>query len=180
MKVRAIRLWNVRKFSRRGVAIEEIGDGVNVLAAENEQGKSTCFDALHALLFQPHSGTPKVVQMLRPYSGGSPRIEADIETGIGLYRIVKQFYAGREATVTDLATQRLIAQADQAEAWIADLTRGGASGPTGLLWVRQGLTDFDSGGTAQQKQEFKAREDALASVAGEVEALTGGRKPPDA
>ena len=176
MKVRAIRLWNVRKFSRRGVAIEEIGDGVNVLAAENEQGKSTCFDALHALLFQPHSGTPKVVQMLRPYSGGSPRIEADIETGIGLYRIVKQFYAGREATVTDLATQRLIAQADQAEAWIADLTRGGASGPTGLLWVRQGLTDFDSGGTAQQKQEFKAREDALASVAGEVEALTGGRR----
>jgi hypothetical protein len=176
MKVRAIRLWNVRKFGNRGVAIEDIGDGVNVLSAENEQGKSTCFDALQALLFQPHTGTPKIIQMLRPYSGGSPRMEADIEADDGLYRVTKQFYAGREATVTDLTTRRLVAQADQAEAWISDLTRGGASGPTGLLWVRQGLTDFESGGNVQQRQEIKAREDALASVAGEVEALTGGRR----
>jgi hypothetical protein len=176
VKIRAIRLWNVRRFGNRGVAIEGISDGVNVLAAENEQGKSTCFDALHALLFQPYSGTPKPIQMLRPYSGGSPRVEANIETDAGLFRIAKQFYAGREATVTDLATQRLVAQADQAEAWISDLTRGGASGPTGLLWVRQGLTDFDSGGKAQRDQEQKVREDALSSVAGEVEALTGGRR----
>ena len=177
MKVRAIRLWNVRKFSRRGVAIEDIGDGVNVLSAENEQGKSTCFDALHALLFQPHSGTPKIVQMLRPYSGGSPRIEADVETDSGFYRIAKQYYSGREATVTDLATERLVAQADLAEAWISDLTRGGASGPTGLLWVRQGLTDFERGGKPNQDPAFKARDDALSAVAGEeVEALTGGRR----
>jgi hypothetical protein len=176
VKVRALRLWNVRRFAKQGVAIENIGDGVNVLAAENEQGKSTCFDGLHALLFQAYSGTPKQVQMLRPYSGGSPRIEADIETDAGVFRITKQFYAGREATVMDLATHRLVAQADQAEAWISDLTRGGASGPTGLLWVRQGLTDFESGGKAQRDQEFKAREDALSSVAGEVEALTGGRR----
>ena len=177
MKIRAIRLWNVRRFANRGIAIETIEDGVNVLAAENEQGKSTCFDALHALLFQPHTATQKAVRLLRPHSGGSPRIEADIETEQGLHRITKQYYAGRVATVTDLATGRLVAQADQAEAWIAELTRGGTSGPTGLLWVRQGITDFETGGKAQQDQETEARKDALASVAGEeVEALTGGRR----
>lgn len=177
MKIRAIRLWNVRRFANRGVAIEAIDDGVNVLAAENEQGKSTCFDALHALLFQPHTATQKAVRLLRPHSGGSPRIEADIETDEGVYRVAKQYYGGRAATVTERATGRLVAQADQAEAWIAELTRGGASGPTGLLWVRQGITDFETGGKAQQDQETEARKDALASVAGEeVEALTGGRR----
>lgn len=177
MKIRAIRVRNVRRFANRGVAIEGMNDGVNVLAAENEQGKSTCFDALHALLFQPHTATQKAVRLLRPHSGGSPRIEADIETDQGLHRVTKQYFAGREATVTDLATGRLVAQADQAEAWIAALTQGGAAGPTGLLWVRQGITDFETGGKAQQDQETEARKDALASVAGaEVEALTGGRR----
>ena len=28
MKLRALRLWNVRKFAGRGIAIENIGDGV--------------------------------------------------------------------------------------------------------------------------------------------------------
>jgi DNA repair exonuclease SbcCD ATPase subunit len=176
MKIRALRLWNVRRFGNRGVAIEDIGDGVNVLAAENELGKSTCFDALQALLFQPHSGTPKSIQTLRPYSGGSPRIEADIENADGLFRITKQYYAGKKALVTDLGNNRLVAQADEAEAWIIDLLHGGASGPTGLLWLRQGNTELESGGTAQQAQERKVREDALSSVAGEVEALTGGRR----
>ncbi len=177
MKIRAIRLWNVRQFANRGIAIENAGDGVNVLTVGNERGKSTFFDALHALLFQPHTGRPKAVLSLRPYSGGSPRIEADIETEAGTFRIAKQYFARGEATVTDLAANRLVAQADQAENWIAGLTSGGASGPTGLLWVRQGITDFESGGKAQHEQETEARRDALASVAGEeIEALTGGRR----
>ena len=92
MKLRALRLWNVRKFADRGVALENIGDGVNVLSAENESGKSTSFDALHAVFFQPFSGTPKAIQMLRPYSGGSPQIEVDVETTEGSFRINKQYY----------------------------------------------------------------------------------------
>jgi len=91
MKLRALRLWNVRKFANRGVALEGIGDGVNVLSVENEFGKSTSFDALHALFFQPHSGKPKAVQLLRPYSGGSPQIEVDVETAAGHFRINKQY-----------------------------------------------------------------------------------------
>ena len=53
MKISALRLFNVKRFADRGIAIEGIGDGVNVLCAANEFGKSTSFEALHALFFQP-------------------------------------------------------------------------------------------------------------------------------
>ncbi|TIV62511.1 MAG: hypothetical protein E5V86_21785, partial [Mesorhizobium sp.] len=67
MKLTALRLHNVKRFAGQGVAIENIGDGVNVLCAVNEFGKSTFFEALHALFFQPHTGTPEGVRLLRPY-----------------------------------------------------------------------------------------------------------------
>ncbi|MGO7515487.1 AAA family ATPase, partial [Rhizobium ruizarguesonis] len=53
MKLTAIRLHNVKRFAGRGISVEGITDGVNVLSAANENGKSTCFEALHALFFQP-------------------------------------------------------------------------------------------------------------------------------
>src|SRR5690606_18850025 len=122
---------------------EDIGDGVNVLCAANEYGKSTCFEALHALFFQAHTGTSESVRLLRPYSGGSPLVEADIATADGKYRLTKQFYGGKRASVTDLASGRLIAQAGEAESFIANLIRGGPAGPAGLLWIRQGVTGIE-------------------------------------
>lgn len=176
MKLRALRLHNVKRFAGRGIAIENIGDGVNVLTAANELGKSTTFEALHALFFQPHSGTPGSVKQLRPYAGGNPLVEADIETETGLFRLTKQFLGGRLARVTDLRQNRLVAQADEAEAFIAALTRGGAGGPSGLLWVRQGVTGLEKGSKLEEESERRVRETLLASVQGEVEALTGGRR----
>ncbi|WP_371346277.1 AAA family ATPase [Ancylobacter sp. IITR112] len=176
MKISALRLFNVKRFANRGVAIENIGDGVNVLCAANEFGKSTSFEALHALFFQPHSGTPGDVQRLRPYSGGSPLVEADITTPDGRYRLTKQYYAGRSARVTDLATGRLLAQADEAEAFIAGLIRGGTAGPAGLLWVRQGLTGIEKRSKSEEDSEKQVRASLLESVQGEVEAVTGGRR----
>lgn len=177
MKLRALRLWNVRKFAGRGIAIENIGDGVNVLSAENEFGKSTSFDALHAAFFQPFSGTPKSIQLLRPYSGGSPQIEVDVETDQGRFRISKTYYTGKNAVITEIATNRIIAQADAAEAWISNLIRGGSTGPAGLLWVQQGATEIGGGSNKEKDEERRVREDVLTSVTGdEVEFLTGGRR----
>lgn len=176
MKISALRLFNVKRFAGRGVAIEGIGDGVNVLCAVNEFGKSTSFEALHALLFQPHSGTPGAVQALRPYSGGNPLIEADIATEAGRYRITKQFYGGRSAKVVDLANGRIVAQADEAENFISELVRGGTAGPAGLLWVRQGATGIEKRNKSEEEGETRVRTSLLESVQGEVEAVTGGRR----
>jgi DNA repair exonuclease SbcCD ATPase subunit len=176
MKLTAIRLHNVKRFAGRGIAIENIGDGVNVLCAVNEYGKSTCFEALHALFFQAHTGTPEGVRLLRPYSGGNPLVEADITTADGRYRLTKQFYGGKRASVTDVDSGRLIAQADEAEAFIAGLIHGGTSGPAGLLWVRQGVTGIERRSKSEEEGEKRVRESLLSSVQGEVEALTGGRR----
>lgn len=176
MKISALRLFNVKRFAGRGVAIEGIGDGVNVLCAANEFGKSTSFEALHALFFQPHSGTPGDVQRLRPYSGGNPLVEADIATGEGSFRITKQYYGGRSARVIDLGSGRLVAQADEAENFISGLIRGGTAGPAGLLWVRQGITGMEKRSRPEEEGEKQVRQSLLESVQGEVEAVTGGRR----
>ncbi|MGE6744070.1 AAA family ATPase [Allorhizobium sp. NPDC080224] len=176
MKISALRLFNVKRFAGRGVAIEGIGDGVNVLCAANEFGKSTSFDALHALFFQPHSGTPGDVQRLRPYSGGNPLVEADITTGEGSFRITKQYYGARSARVVDLGSGGLVAQADEAENFITSLIRGGTSGPAGLLWVRQGITGIEKRSRTEEEGEKQVRQSLLESVQGEVEAVTGGRR----
>lgn len=176
MKISALRLFNVKRFGGRGVAIEDIGDGVNVLSEANEFGKSTSFEALHALFFQPHSSVSADVRSLRPYSGGNPLVEADITTAEGRFRITKQYYGGRSARVTDLGSGRLMAQADEAENFIAGLIRGGSAGPAGLLWVRQGITGIEARKKSEEDSEKQARAGLLESVQGEVEAITGGRR----
>ncbi|WP_274626730.1 AAA family ATPase [Arvimicrobium flavum] len=176
MKISALRLFNVKRFAGRGKAIEGIGDGVNVLCAANEFGKSTSFEALHALFFQPHSSTAGEVRNLRPYSGGNPLVEADIATEAGRFRITKQFYGGRSARVVDIANDRIVAQADEAENFIASLVRGGTAGPAGLLWVRQGVTGIEKRSKTEEDSEKQVRASLLESVQGEVEAITGGRR----
>jgi DNA repair exonuclease SbcCD ATPase subunit len=176
MKISALRLFNVKRFGDRGVAIEGIGDGVNVLCAVNEHGKSTSFEALHALFFQAHSSTGAEVRALKPYSGGSPLVEVEVASGNGRYRITKQFYGGRSAQVFDLNAGRLIAQADEAENFIAGLVKGGAGGPAGLLWVRQGVTGLERRTAREEESDKQVRAGMLESVQGEVEAITGGRR----
>lgn len=176
MKISALRLHNVKRFAGRSVAIEGIGDGVNVLCAANEFGKSTSFEALHALFFVPYSSKGKDATALRPYSGGSPLIEADVETRQGRYRLTKQFLTGASAQVFDLEAGRLIAQADEAESFLNDLIRGGANGPAGMLWVRQGATGIEKRSKNEEDSERQVRETLLQSVQGEVEAVTGGRR----
>lgn len=176
MKISALRLFNIKRFAGRGVAIEGIGDGVNVLCAANEFGKSTSFEALHALFFQPYSGTAGPVRNLRPYSGGNPLVEADIARGDQRFRITKQYYRGGFARVTDLASGRLVAQADEAENFINALIKGGPAGPAGLLWVRQGVTGIEKRSNAEEDGEKQVRASLLESVQGEVEAITGGRR----
>jgi len=142
MKLRAIRLHNVRRFADKGVAIEGIDDGVNVLAAANEYGKSTVFDAVHALFFQGHKGKPKAIQLLQPYSKGPITVEADVDTADGVYRIRKRWFGSAQSQVIEVASGRIVVQADEADQWIDNRIRGGATGPAGLLWVQQGIVEM--------------------------------------
>ena len=172
VKLRALRMANVRRFGSEGVVIEGIADGLNVFAAPNEAGKSTLFDALHALLFVKYTSKARPVSSLKPYAGGWPRIAADVEFDGASYRVEKQFLGGPFARVVDLGTGQEIARADEAQEWIDRMigADGETGGPTGLLWVRQGESSNLDQGT-------NVRAEALENVIeGEVTTLTGGER----
>ncbi|TCP38809.1 AAA family ATPase [Rhodovulum marinum] len=181
MKLRALQLTNVRRFAGQTAALDEIGDGITVFSAPNESGKSTFFDALHALFFQPYSSQNREVKSLRPHSGGAVTVAAEIETGEGRFRLEKTWLSRKSAKVTDCATGRLLAQDDEAEAWIDRLIRGGLGGPAGLLWVRQGVTALEPDGTStaekrERENALAARRDLMSTLAGEIDLMTGGRR----
>ena len=71
MKLRAITLNNVRRFTAP-VTLANIGDGLNVLSEPNEHGKSTLFDAIHALFFKAYGANDKEIKALKPHAGGAP------------------------------------------------------------------------------------------------------------
>lgn len=180
MKIRAFELTNLRRFAGQRARIEGIGDGITVLSEPNEFGKSTFFDALHALFFQPHRSQKAPVKALQPHAGGAPEAALEIELPEGRFRLEKRWLSRPTARVMD-ASGRLIAQEDEAEAWIERLTGQGLAGPSGLLWMRQGLLGIEpEGNSAAEKSEreraLAARRDLLSSVAGEIEMMTGGRR----
>lgn len=181
MKIRSLTLTNVRKFGGQTAKISGIGDGVTVISEANEFGKSTFFDALHALFFVKYSTAGKEVKSLQPRSGGAVRVQAELETKSGRFVVEKSFLAQKRATVSRADNGTLIAQDDEAEKWIAALMDRGLEGPAGLLWVRQGTTALEPAGTAgadktEKEKLLGARRDLLSSVAGEIDKVTGGRR----
>ncbi|KCZ48490.1 AAA family ATPase [Hyphomonas sp. CY54-11-8] len=173
MRIRSISLNNVRRFIKP-VRIEGLTDGLNVLCEPNEFGKSTVFDALQAVFFKAHGSSDKEVKSLRPHAGGAPEVSIDIEIEDGIYTISKRWISKPAVTIEKQG--RLVAQADEAESWITNLLGREDGGPSGLLWVRQGLTALSEGSKKEKDAALEARRDLLSSVTGEVEAMTGGRR----
>jgi hypothetical protein len=180
MKLRAIELTNIRRFAGRSARLSGIGDGITVLCEPNEFGKSTFFDALHAAFFERHGSRNAVIKALQPHAGGAPEVAIELELPEGRFRIAKRWLQRPQVQVME-SSGRLIAQADEAEAWIDRIMGGGLSGPSGLLWVRQGLVGLEPEGRSADDQRQKerglaARRDLLSSVAGEIDVMTGGRR----
>ncbi|WP_207472335.1 AAA family ATPase, partial [Paracoccus fontiphilus] len=179
MKIRALHLTNVRRFAGHTARIEGIGDGITVLCEPNEFGKSTFFDAIHALFFERHRATRAAIKALQPHVGGAPEVAVDLDLPNGRYRVEKRWLTRASARV--IRDGRTVAQDDEAEAWIDRMLGAGLSGPSGLLWVRQGLLGLEpEGSSASDKSDreraLSARRDLLSSVAGEIEMMTGGRR----
>lgn len=175
MRLRAIELTNVRRFAGQRARLSGIGDGITVLSEPNEFGKSTFFDAIHALFFEKHGSRNAAIKALQPHAGGAPEVAVEVDLPEGRFRIAKRWISKAQAQVLD-ATGRLIAQADEAEAWIDRLMGGGLAGPSGLLWVRQGLMGLESDEKRERERDLSARRDLMSSVAGEIDMMTGGRR----
>ncbi|RVT81707.1 chromosome segregation protein SMC [Rhodobacteraceae bacterium CCMM004] len=173
MRLRSITLDNVRRFTEP-VTVGPIADGVTLLSEPNEAGKSTLFDALHALFFVKHRSRGKEIVSLRPHSGGKVAVECTLERDGASWRIHKQWLSAPEARVWRDGT--LLHQGDAAEDWIAALVTGEAGGPGGLLWVRQGRVSLRADKPTDEKAELEKRRDLLTVVSGAMNAVTGGER----
>lgn len=176
MKLLALHLTNVRKFTGKRASITGIGNGITVVSEANEFGKSTFFDAIHALFFEKFSSAAKSVKSLQPYAGGAVEVAADIETEDGSFRVEKRFLSKKSARISRLPDGATVAQDDEAERWISTLLGATRDGPAGLLWVRQGLLGLEPDSAKEKSHLMETRRDLLSSVAGEIDAMTGGRR----
>ncbi len=152
MKLRALRLRHVRQFGAEGVALEGVDDGVNVLAAPNEFGKTTLVEGLRAALFFKATSKHREVAALVPDpGGGQPEIEVDLDHDGDGYRLYKRFAAGGRARVSERASDRTVASGEAVQDWLRDVLGSDRrdAGPPGLLWVGQGHSlDPPAGGDA--------------------------------
>ena len=179
MKIRALRLKSFCKFAG-AFEISGIVDGLNVLAGDNETGKSTVFRALEAVFQTSYRATGKPLDDMRPYGGGDPYVEVDFDAADGSWRMAKQFGRGKAAVLSDLKSGREVARAAEAEEQFAKLVRltGEGVGRLGLVWVSQQRAlrapdpDIDP---ATGKAKARGETNALVEAVGrEVETAAGG------
>ncbi len=150
MKIRHIEVQNFRRF-REPVIVSNIGDGLTVLAGENEAGKSTLLRALQAALFDRHSISKSVAREFLPFqSEVQPQVMIEFECGGQSYRLRKGFYQKPFAELRLTSGSSVYSDAEAEERLQALLRfkspeRGAADKPSyhgilGLLWLEQGAS----------------------------------------
>jgi len=146
MKLRRIALQEFRKF-RDPVVLDELSDGLNVIAGPNEAGKSTLAAAIRAAFLERYK-TTKVAD-LAPWGmqGARPSVEIEFEHAGHGYLLRKSFLSrARCELLVDGGAERH--EGEAAEQALATLlgfelpvkghSRPEHGGIPGLLWIQQG------------------------------------------
>ena len=152
MKLECIELKNTGPFTD-AVRVGPFEDGLNVLAARNEAGKTTLLVGAARALFDRHTVTGEAIERLQPAGTSlAPDIAVIFVTAEGRFNIRKRFL---HSPMSELSEDRdgewhLIADGDAADGRVLDLIGGvrpgrGVSkaehwGLLRYLWARQGET----------------------------------------
>ncbi len=179
MKLRSLELSGFRKFDQP-VRLDGLADGMNVLSAPNEFGKSTLLDAIRGVLFERHSSNAQAVRRMQHWRGRtSPVVALGFEWRGGLHRIEKRFlhrepYA--RLTLPD-GTRHEGDAAEEALQALLGFRPSGARGARpedvgmwGALWVTQRAS------VEQPELHEHARATIHSCLETELGALTGGAR----
>ncbi|MFG1243216.1 AAA family ATPase [Xanthobacter sp. V7C-4] len=177
MRIRRLTIENFRKF-RSPVVLEGFADGLNLVCEPNETGKSTVLDALRAALFERHSAKSDRIRSFRPQGDEvAPTVDLAFDVGGGEWRLSKRFLAAPQVTLEGPDGRFSSDAAEEKLQTLLGFNRAGnrgaddeSRGALGLLWVEQGLS-FQLGAPAET-----ARRSLEEALAGEVGAVTGGRR----
>lgn len=146
MRLRRIEVRDFRKLRGRTV-VEGIGDGLTVIAGDNEEGKSSLLAALKAAFFELHTLGGEARRAMSPWgSDAVPEVRIDFEIAGSAWHLAKAFKRG--AVRLESAGERR--EGDAAEQRLQELLRferpgKGAAKPEhhglmGMFWVDQGTT----------------------------------------
>ncbi|WP_375779071.1 AAA family ATPase [Bradyrhizobium sp. ma5] len=145
MLIKALSVEGFGRFSSP-VQVEGFGDGVNVLAAGNEVGKSTLFKAIRTGLFCRHDSRAQEIRDIGSDGSQLPAtVQIAFEQNGRAYVIRKAFLRSPSASLTE--DGREIARSKQADEAVWDILgvspgsgRALDDGAFGLLWVGQGAS----------------------------------------
>jgi energy-coupling factor transporter ATP-binding protein EcfA2 len=176
MLIKRIEIKNFRRLIGP-VFIENLKGGINVIAGDNEEGKSTILQALKALFFQRHNSTSQAIADFQPYNCVvRPEVAVDFEWNDDKFSLRKGFCV--KPYLADFRSLSSHSQGAEAEEKISELFRlpGGEKGRGaanvdhglwGLLWMEQGTASSGLNITAGGKESLsKALESDLGSLTG--------------
>ena len=146
----SVRLEHVGPFANEAW-VENLTMGLNILAANNEAGKTTLIRAATRALFDRHTCADQEIKMLQPAGAGTaPAVTLVFQTGGETYKLEKRFLNKPKCELSRRRNNawELIENADKADARTsellkAELAQRGASkemhwGLLRYLWARQG------------------------------------------
>jgi energy-coupling factor transporter ATP-binding protein EcfA2 len=147
VRIRSLEIASFRKFTD-GIRISGFGDGLNILVAPNEYGKSTIVAALRGLVFEKYRAKTEAVRRMQTLgSETSPTLALDFDLAGGSYRLEKRFLHRQASALLSGPGGRRF-ENDEAEEELQRLLgfrEPGKQGATeesrgiwGLLWLEQG------------------------------------------
>lgn len=174
MLIRKIEVRNFKCLSGP-LVVDGFKEGINIIAADNEAGKSTLLQAIKAAVFERHNSTAQQVKEFRPYKDGSrPEVSLDLEFKSQRYSIRKAFLS---KSMAEFKSPDGHSEGSEAEEKIRDffgLPNDGApakkaakvdTGIWGLLWLDQAIAEDGLKTTAAGKETLmRALESEFSAV----------------
>ncbi len=178
MRIRSLEITSFRKFAD-GIRVSNFGDGLNILVAPNEYGKSTIVAALRGLVFEKHRAKTEAVRRMQTLgSETSPTLALDFDLAGERYRIEKRFLHRQPTALLTAGGRRF--ENDEAEEELQRLLGFGEPGKQGandesrgiwgLLWLEQGRS------FARPELSETGRGAIRSCLEQEVGALAGGER----
>lgn len=177
MKIVSLELENFRRF-RRPLRLDGFTDGLNVVVAPNETGKSTLLEALRAALFIRHSARTELTRSYCPIGDDvAPRVAVEFEVSGERWQVEKQFLRSHRVQVTGPRGRFESDAAEERLQTLLGFERGNnrdtdpdTRGSLGMLWVEQASAlEVDA-------PNRLVRDNVRSALEGEVGAITGGRR----
>ena len=155
MLIRKVEIHNFKRLVGP-IVIDGLGNGINIISGDNEEGKSTVLAAIKAAIFQKHSSGSQTVKDFRPYNSNvRPEVSLAFDYRDKHYSIRKGFCS---KSFAEFRSVEGLAQGLEAEEKIRELfglnvvdkprAGSGAAKPKstgdsdagiwGLLWLEQG------------------------------------------